>query len=319
MKSTLNIGIDASKETLEVAVDGRGGSIKVGNELKQIKVWLSSLAEPCRIGIESTGHYHQLLVRCAMAMGHTLYVLNPKDLSHYVRSLGRRAKTDRLDAQAIARYVAREYEQLHAYQLPTALQFELDELTQRRRVVVQMQVSLRQSFTEVSRKPRAVARSQRALQALIDEIDGRMASLIAKDPQLTEHAKRLRSVIGFGPLLSTVMTHALTRRSFKNGDAFVAYIGLDPKARDSGQMRGRRFLSKRGPAELRRLLYVAAMSASKTSTWRAIYQRYRDRGLSSTATLVIIARKLARVAFSIVKHHTEFRPELLQKNACAKP
>lgn len=316
---SLDIGIDASKETLEIAVDGEGGSLRIANTLKAVNTWLRGLAKPCRIGIESTSHYHQLLVRRAIGAGHTVYVLNPKDLSHYMRSLGRRAKTDRLDAQGIARYIAREHEDLHPYQLPTELQAQLDELTKRRHGVVVMQDSLRQCFTEVKAKPRALGRTQRALQALIDEIDGRMSRLIVQDPQLAAHAKRLKGVVGFGALLSTVMAHALTRREFKNGDAFIAYIGYDPRARDSGQLKGRRFLSKRGPAELRRLLYVAAMSASKTTTWRPIYDRYRARGLATTAALVIIARKLARVAFSMVKHATDFRPQRLQPNACAKP
>ena len=315
MKSQLFVGIDASKQTLEIAVEGQRGSLPIANTSEAIRGWLRSLAGPSRIGIESTGHYHQLLVRCAIAVGHVIYVLNPKDLSHYMRSLGRRAKTDRLDAQAIARYVAREHEQLHPYQLPTPAQAQLEALMQRRRLIVEMNGSLRQSFSTVSAKPRAVARTQRALQALIKEIDERLAQGIAQDPALSAPAKRLKSVVGFGPLLSTVMAHALTRREFRSSDAFVAYLGLDPRARDSGQIRGQRFLSKRGPAELRRLLYAAAMSASKTKTWKAIYDRYRARGLASTQTLVIIARKLARVAYAIVKHQTVFMPERLQQTA----
>ena len=88
--------------------------------------------------------------------------------------------------------------------------------------------------------------------------------------------------------------------------------------KDSGQKRGRRYLSKRGPAELRRLAFVGALSACKTKLWRPIYERYRARGLSSTATLNIIARKLVRIAFAIAKTGEPFRPELLQ-TTCAKP
>jgi transposase len=319
MESHSFVGIDASKQTLEVAVEGQRGSLQIANTAQGINAWLRTLRGSSHIGIESTGPYHQLLVRCAIGAGQVVYVLNPKDLSHYMRSLGRRAKTDRLDAQAIARYLAREYQELHPYQLPTAAQAQLEELMQRRRLIVEMQVSLRQSFSTVTAKPRAVARTQRALQALIKEIDERMAQLTTQDPALSAPATRLKSVVGFGPLLSTVMAHVLTRRQYSNGDAFVAYLGMDPRPRDSGQMKGRRFLSKRGPAELRRLLYAAAMSASKTKVWKPIYDRYRARGLASTQTLVIIARKLARVAYSIVKHQTEFKPERLQQPACAKP
>ncbi len=316
MNKPLDIGIDASKLTLEVAVDGEHGSRTVANSRLAIKAWLAQLAQPCRIAIESTGQYHQRLVRYAIRAGHTVYVLNPNDLSHYMRSLGRRAKTDRLDAQAIARYVAHEHADLHPYQLPTALQAQLDELTQRRHSAVSMQSALRQSLAATGIKLRAAGRMQRAAQALIDEIDERMARLVAADEHLAEHAKRLKGVTGFGPLLSRVMAHALTRRQFNTGDAFIAYIGYDPRARESGQFKGRRKLSKRGPAYLRQLLFVAAMSASRSKLWRPFYERYRARGLATTQVLVIIARKLAHTAFSMVKHHCDFDPDRLLNKAC---
>jgi transposase len=258
------------------------------------------------------------LVRQVIAAGHTVYLLNTRDLSHYARAVGRRAKTDRLDARLIARYLAREHTHLHPYRLPTELQTELDALMQRRHIAVTTQTSLRQSFAALATKPRAFARTLRAFDALITELDQRMQTLVTKDPTLAPIARNLHTMVGFGPLLSHSMANALTRHPFKHADAFIAYVGYDPRVRDSGQLRGRRFLSKRGPAELRRLLYVAAMSASKTKLWRPFYERYRARGLSSTATLVIMARKLARIAFSMVKHSTAFRPELIE-SACAKP
>lgn len=318
MKRSSFAGVDVSQRTLDIAVEGEAQVLRIDNSCAAIRRWLQSLPEQCAIGVESTGNLHQLLVREAIAAGHTVYVLNARDLSHYARSLGRRAKTDRLDAQLILRYLQREHEQLHPYSLPTARQAQLDELIGRRHQVVLAQGALRQSFAAASAKPRALGRTLRALEALIAELDGRMRQLVAGEESLSQAAKHLRSVVGFGPLLSTSMAHAITRHPFKNADAFIAYIGYDPRVRDSGQWRGRRFLSKRGPAELRRLLFTAAMSACKTKLWQPFYQRYRARGLSTTAALVILARKLARIAFSMIKHNTDFRPELV-KIACAHP
>jgi transposase len=208
--------------------------------------------------------------------------------------------------------LAREHEDLHPYRLPSKLQSQLDELISRRHTAVVMQSALRQSFSGMSRKPRALARTQRSIQALLEELDARMEQLIDQDSGLARAAQRLRTVVGFGPLLSGTLAHTLTRYSFHNADAFIAYIGYDPRVRDSGQHIGRRFLSKRGPAELRRLLFVGAMSACKTALWQPLYQRYRARGLPTTAVLVILARKLARIAFAIVKHGTVFQPALIQ-------
>lgn len=318
MKSLSFVGVDVSKATLDIAIEDQPGSVQIANTCSAIRSWLKQLPAASQVGVESTGSYHQVFIRQVIAAGHTAYLLNTRDLSHYARAVGRRAKTDTLDAQLIARYLAREHEHLHPYQLPTALQSELTALVQRRHTVIVAQTMLRQSFTALTPKPRNLANAMRSLDKLIAELDQRMQALVAQDPQLAPIANHLDTVVGFGALLSNTMATALTRHPFKHADAFIAFIGFDPRVRDSGQRRGRRYLSKRGPAELRRLLYVAAMSASKTTLWRPFYERYRARGLSSTATLVILARKLARIAFSIVKHGTVFRPELIQR-ACAKP
>jgi transposase len=318
MKSITFVGVDVSKATLDIALEDQAGSVQIANTPSASRSWLKQLPASCCIGVESTGSYHQVFVRLAMAAGHIVYLLNTRDLSHYARALGRRAKTDQLDAQLIARYLAREHTHLHPYQLPTELQAQLDSLVQRRHVVVTSKVTLCQSFATLTTQPAALATTLNALDALTDELDKAMHDLVANDPRLAPIAQNLRTMVGFGPLLSNTMANAITRHPFKHGDAFIAYVGYDPRVRDSGQHRGRRYLSKRGPAELRRLLYVAAMSASKTKLWRPFYERYRARGLSSTATLVILARKLARIAFSIVKNGTVFRPELVE-SACVKP
>ena len=95
---------------------------------------------------------------------------------------------------------------------------------------------------------------------------------------------------------------------------FVAFTGLDPRPDDSGQHRGKRRLSKRGPSELRRLLYVAAMSAKKTKVWKPLFEHYRTKGLSTTAALVILARRIARTAWSMYTYNTEFDPARLTKS-----
>ena len=318
MNSISFVGVDVSKATLDIAIEDLPGSVQIANTGSAIRHWLKQLPAACRVGVESTGSYHQTLIRQVIAAGHTAYLLNTRDLSHYARAVGRRAKTDKLDAQLIARYLAREHEHLHPYQLPTELQAELTALVQRRHTAVVTQTMLRQSFTALTPKPRSLANAMRSLDKLIAELDQRMQALVAQDPHLAPIASHLDTIVGFGALLSNTMAAALTRRPFKHADAFIAYLGYDPRVRDSGQYKGRRHLSKRGPAELRRLLYMAAMSASKTKLWKPFYERYRARGLSSTATLVILARKLARIAFSIVKHSIPFRPELIQ-SACAKP
>jgi transposase len=311
-------GVDMSMQSFEVAIDGEERVIQIANTMKAIRVWLKQVPAQSLIGVESTGHYHRLLVRAAIAAGHTVYVLNARDLSHYASALGRRAKTDRLDALMIARYLKHEHERLFPYTLPSALQEQLDELIARRHGIVVAHGALRASLKSATTQLKCTALALKALKKLIAEIDAHLQDLTSQDPALATHAAHLQNVVGFGPLVSISLAHALTRRAFKNDDAFIAYVGIDPKVRDSGHLKGRRILSKRGPAEYRRLLFLAAMAACKTALWKPFYQRYRQRGLSTIEALVILARKLARVAFAIVKNNIDFDPNRI-KIACAQP
>jgi transposase len=129
MKSPMFAAVDVAQRTLDIALEGDPQVRQIDNRLGSIRRWLQSLPEGCAIGVEATGNLHQLLVRAAVAAGFTVYLLNARDLAHYSRALGRRAKTDRLDAQLILRYLQREHEHLHPYHLPSARQGELDELT----------------------------------------------------------------------------------------------------------------------------------------------------------------------------------------------
>jgi hypothetical protein len=122
-----------------------------------------------------------------------------------------------------------------------------------------------------------------------------------------------RKIAGVGVVVGSSVLNTLERVPFRSADAFVGFTGLDPRPDESGHHRGRRRLSKRGPSELRRLLYLAAMAAAKTKTWEPLYQHYRAKGQSTTATLVILARRIARTAWSIYTHKTEFDPKRLTK------
>ena len=318
MESPAFYGVDVSQQSLDIARPEDQAARKIDNTPSAMRRWIKSLPPASRIAVESTGKLHLPLVRAALAAGHTVYVLNPRDLAHYARALGRRAKTDRLDALLIARYLKREHQELHPYRLPSLLQTQLDELIQRRHRLIVSHQAQRLSFADMSCKLRCVARLLRAYQAAIAEIDQRLQQLVAQDSSLNGCAKRLRTVVGFGPLLALSVAHTITRLPFRNADACIAYCGLDPRSRDSGKRTGRRYLSKRGPAEIRRLLYTAAMSASHSKLWRPFYQRLLDRGFATTQALVILARKLLRIAFSMLRHGLDFQPQRLQ-TPCAQP
>ena len=122
--------------------------------------------------------------------------------------------------------------------------------------------------------------------------------------------KRCMKIEGIGFLTAARLLVTFQRGEFRGGDAFIAFLGLDLRVSKSGQKDDRRSLTKRGDSEARRLLHNAAMSASRTATWKPFYQEQRARGFSTIQALVILARKLARVVFALLKNQSEYQSKV---------
>lgn len=305
----LNVGVDVAKDTVVVACAEHSFPVQsISNQRAPLRAWLKSLPAGSRIGLEYTSDYHELLVDLAQTQGHIVFLLNPLDTRHYAKAMGTRAKTDRVDATLIARLIAQEHTRLRAYTPPTANQRKLDRLIRRRATIVRVKGALKLTMRHLGGFAADLKAVVSNLDALLAKIDATMAALAAGSPQHQEAQQRVQTIVGVGPLVGLSLTNTLERVPFRKADAFVAVIGLDPRANDSGQKAGRRRLSKRGPAELRRLLFNAAISAIKTTVWKPIYESYRTQGWSTTASLVIIARKIARAAWSIHHYRTTFNP-----------
>jgi transposase len=261
-----------------------------------------------RVGVEATGSDHQRVADLAHAAGLTVYVLNPRDMKKYAEGVGRRGKTDRVDAEMIARFIAREHDRLHAYVPASPGQRHLEQLLKRRGKLVAMRVALELSWRGVAGAKKELTALLKAHAGLLRQVDQLIAQAVAALPEVQGRVRRLRAIPGYGALGSIMMAHALSRLPFPTGDAFIAHTGLDPRPKDSGDSHGRRRLSKRGPAELRRVMHTCAMAAASTKVWRPYYLAQRGKGLSGTAALVVLARKMARTAYGICKQQVEFDP-----------
>jgi len=308
---TTFIGVDVSKDSLVSYVHDTGVRRSLANERSAIEAWLRTLASGCAIGLEATSTYHQLLADLAHSTGLRVYVLNPKEVRRYASGVGLRAKTDRVDAALIARYIAHEHGGLKLYHPPSAEQRQLQHLLTRRAKLSRSRASVQQSVHGVPGLNRPLRQLLERFDALIGVIDARIECLLNACPQRQAASMRLRSIKGVGPVVAPALLNPLERFAFHNADSFVAYTGLDPRPDESGKRVGRRRLSKHGPSELRRLLYNAAMAAVSSPQWKPLYQHQLAKGLPRTAALVIIARKIARTAWSLYTHNTTFDPQRL--------
>jgi transposase len=291
------VGCDVSKDWIDAESIGPALRLRLrmDNNAQAIERFSRELPPGSLVGMEATGQMHELLARKLVKHGHTVFVVNPRWIHFYAKGVGIRGKTDRSDASLIARFIASESAKLHAYELPSKEQQELRKLLLRRRTLVKLKAATRQSL---GIQARALVRQ---FDIVLEQIERRIAQIIKGSPDWQALAQRLGSEPGVGPIVAAHLVQVFTRFPFKTADAFIAHTGLDPRPNDSGQKHGRRWLTHHGDSALRTMLYMAALGACKRPEWHAIYEANRSKGLSSTAALIVVARKLARIAYSLFK------------------
>jgi transposase len=287
------IGVDVSKGTLDHCTRD-GHPSQVANSAKPVKRFLSKLPAGTVLAMEATGRYHRLLADTAHSMGFTVIVFNPKDVHRYAKSISPRATTDPIAARVIAEFASvrkhRPYVPLPAFAEA------LRDLVRTRAGLVKERVALENQASEHA----GIA------EYLADAVASIGKSVAKLEKQIVEAAKcrleyrLLLKIPGFGPIVSSYMMAMLASGEFASSDAFVAFVGLDLRVRESGKLKGRRKLSKRGDPEARHLLHLAALAASQQpGPFSELRARHLERGLSKTEAAVIIARKLARVAWAV--------------------
>ena len=302
-------GVDVAKDWLDIYAEDRCGVERIDNTGQAIEHWLRGVTGPAWLAVEATNRYHERVIEQAHGQGHRVYVIDAFKLSRYRDAVGQRAKTDRCDAELLARYLQQEHEHLVCWQPRDPRQARLWRLLKRRATLVQTNVRLRQSLVDIGALDKAARALIRHCQQLVRQVDRELqaqARRLGWQPDL----QRSCGIPGLGPTTSLALVAAFHRHNFRNADAFVAFIGLDVRVRDSGRFRGRRKLTKQGDPEIRRLLYNAAMCGCRLSYWKPYYRSLRDRGISGTAALVILARKMLRVCYALLEKQVAFDPEI---------
>lgn len=313
------VGVDVSKVTLVICRYGTSGVVQVGNNAAAIRGWLKTLPPEATVAMESTGRYHLLLARLVQRSARKVFVLNARDVHLYAKGLGARSKSDQVDARVIARYIAEHHRELHAWEPGTKAQEKVQALVRRRARLADHRAAIGQLMRGLKGLQPALRQLQKQFDELLKQIDRQVDAQVASEAPLEQGRKLLRTITGYGPQGSALLAALFSRLRFANADAVVAYSGLDLRANDSGDRHGRRRLSKRGNSTLRRQLYLAAFSATRSKTFGPIYQAIKLRGLAPTQAVVILARKLLRVGWAVWTSRKPFDPSrFAAPTACAK-
>lgn len=302
----ITLGIDVAKDQHVVCNWQSEETYSVPNQRCEIKTWLKSFHGPVQIAIEPTSHYHLTVVEEAQTLGHQVFLINPRQLVHYREAINLRHKTDPLDAWLLARYLEHEGSQLRPFQPQDPRAQRLWALVLRRATVVQSRQQLQQSLRQVNLSIQGLLTQ---FERLLERIERQMITLIRELGWWSDY-KRCQSIPGIGPANAAALTAAYHRGAFAGSDAFVSYMGLDVRIRESGRYKGKRKLTKRGEPELRRLLYCAGKPAQTHQRFADYHRRLLDNGLCKIAARVALARKLARIAFTLMSRQQFFnKPE----------
>lgn len=306
MSEAVFIGIDVSRDTLEVGSTAQAVTSQRANESAGIEALAAELVAqaPALVVLEATGGY-EFEAACALqAAGLPVAVVNPRQARDFARAMGALAKTDSLDARMLAEFarVLHQHPERDRFVKPLAnaeLQ-RLQALVLRRRQLVGMLISERQRLrmSHASARP-SIERTIEFLKAQIGDIEADCAAHVGSHHAAL--AQALGSVKGIGPATIATLLAELPELGTLCRRRIAALVGVAPLNRDSGQMRGKRAIWG-GRADVRRSLYMATLVAVRHSpVFKLFYERLVAAGKPKKVALVAAMRKLLTVLNAIAK------------------
>jgi transposase len=320
------VGIDVAKRKFDLAwlpaATGKLRSKVFDNTPaghKQLLEWLKKQGiapAGCHVAMEATSQYYEALAHALHDAGYKVSVINPLRIKAFGESLLRRQKTDRADAELIARFCAQS--QPEQWVPPPQEVRELQRLLARLEAVQQMHVQEQNRRYEA--EGIALESVERMVANLKDE-EERLKRMIKdhidRHPGLRSQKELLCSIPGVGDQVSSYFMAWLPGQRFDSVRQAVAFVGLSPRHRESGDsVRGASRLSKLGHARLRKILYLPAMAAIRCNpAAKALAERLLATGKRGKVVIVAVMRKLVHWMLGVLKSGSQFDPHLaLAKN-----
>jgi transposase len=300
------VGIDVAKAELVISVLPSAERFTVANDERGVRTLIERLRAMTLqlIVLEATGGYELLAVAALAAAALPVLVVNPRQVRDFAKATGQLAKTDRIDADILAKFADVVRPALRG--IPDEHARELDALLTRRRQLLEMLQAERNRAGQVFGKgQRLVKKSLKAHIAYLERelriTDTDLGEMVKASPAWRERDELYQSVPGVGPVMSRTLLADLPELGHLSRRAIAKLVGVAPLNRDSGTMRGRRFIHG-GRTTVRAVLYMAALVATKrNAVIRAFYQRLLAAGKPKKLALVACMRKLLTMLNTIAK------------------
>lgn len=297
------VGCDVGKAEIVVFDTASGKTSKLANQPAALAGFAAGLDGNCLVICEATGGYEADLLAAVLTAGIAAHRADARKVKAFIRSFGQLAKTDALDARALAQYGLERQHRLALWQAADPARLHLQHLVLLRRSLVDDLGAYKNRLSAPNNTAVAdvLAPLLACFAAQIAEVEAKIHTLLAAEPELTADINVLRSVPGLGdvtaPALLALMPElgTLTRRQA------AALAGLAPHPRQSGSKDGYR-LTRGGRPQIKQTLFMAGLSAArKYSPFNAYYEKLRQAGKKPIVAVIAIMRKIITIANARLK------------------
>jgi len=304
------VGIDVAKARLDVHCTGSDQSHTFTHDAQGVEELLQILrsAPPRLIVLEATGGLERALVAALIAAGLPVAVVNPRQVRDFAKASGRWAKTDRLDAQVLARF-AQAIQPVQRALPDVAAQEFADQLTRRRQLVemlVMEKTRLKQAPNKLVR--RDIKKHIEYLENCVRASEQGLRHAVESSPVWQAQRDLLSEIKGIGEVTVMTLIAALPELGQLDRKQIAALVGVAPFNRDSGTLRGKRTVWG-GRAVVRHVLYMATLTAVRCNpVIKAFYSRLRGNGKVAKVALVACMRKLLTIINAMVRDGRKWNP-----------
>lgn len=320
------LGVDVSKAKLDCsllldAASAKRKSKSVANSkagIADLLAWADKqgvLPADLHAVMEGTGVYHEQAAIALCDAGVTVTIANPAQVKDFGKALAIRTKTDGIDSLVLARYGA--LIKPAAWTPPSQEARTLQALLSRREAITQdlRREQNRQEKADATDTPELIRQSLcdsiAFLQKQLDKLQQDIDDHIDRHPDLKEDLKLLTSIPAVGQQVGSHLLSVVHSHHFDSAEQLAAYLGLVPVERQSGtSVLGRAHLSKAGPARIRTILYMAAVTATRYNPHiKALYERLLAKGKAKMAAIGAAMRKLVHLCFGVLKTRKPYQAD----------
>lgn len=310
--SQVFIGVDVSKDTLDIHINPIEKALKIRNNEEEIIKFIGELDQlPVGgIGCESTGGYEGLLKKLLKTKMYDLWVVDPRRIKGFMASKNYKSKTDKTDAKSIAQFISANQQDYKVF-AKTPEQEMVQALVNRKNDVIKYLVSEKTRLIHPSHEycKDSIVNLIKTLNEEIKRLDLEIAKLIENSTDLSVKAKMLMSIPGIGKASAALLLSFVPELGQLSNVKIAGLVGLCPYENESGKYKGKKFIKGGRPAP-RKILYMCALTAIKYDDGlKAFYNRLIEKNKPFKVAIVGVMHKLIIFANALLKSSEYYRPK----------